>query len=148
MKRVDALLGDYASSHQTRGNLACHAAGITLIVFGVLSLLATVPIARGLTASEALIGVAFVAYASLDLPLALGVLVFAGVLDFAARSVADWRAGVCAFVAGWIFQAVGHAVYEKNKPAFFRNLAHLLVGPAYLVAESLGLRRGPARPPD
>lgn len=146
MKRVDALLGDYASSHRTRGNLACHAAGITLIVFGLFSLLGAVPLGRGWTASEALIGLAFVAYAALDLPLALGVLGFAAVLDLAARAIGDWRAGACAFAAGWIFQALGHAVYEKNKPAFFRNLVHLLVGPAYLVSEALGLRRGAAGP--
>jgi uncharacterized membrane protein YGL010W len=39
--------------------------------------------------------------------------------------------------------ALLQAVYEKNQPAFFRNLVHLAIGPAYLVAEALGLR-GPA----
>jgi uncharacterized membrane protein YGL010W len=39
--------------------------------------------------------------------------------------------------------ALLQAVYEKNPPAFFRNLVHLAIGPAYLVAEALGLR-GPA----
>ncbi len=146
MKRVDALLGDYASSHRTRGNLVCHAVGITLIVFGVFSLLGQVPVAGRWSVSEALIGLAFVAYAVLDLPLALGVLGFASILDLAARAVGDGRVGACAFVVGWIFQAVGHAVYEKNKPAFFRNLVHLLVGPAFLVAEALGLRREATRP--
>jgi len=145
MKRVDALLGDYASSHRTRGNLACHAVGISLILFGVFSFLGQVPLVRGWTASEALIGLAFVAYATLDVPLALGVLGFAAVLDLAARAVGDWRVGACAFVVGWIFQAIGHSVYEKNKPAFFRNLIHLLVGPAYLVAETLKLRRSATR---
>jgi uncharacterized membrane protein YGL010W len=48
--------------------------------------------------------------------------------------------GAAAFVLGWIFQAVGHAVYEKNSPAFFRNLVHLLVGPAYLVNKVLRIR--------
>jgi uncharacterized membrane protein YGL010W len=143
MKRVDALLADYASSHRTRGNVVCHAAGITLIVFGILSLLASVPIAGGCTASEALIAAAFVVYATLDLPLAFGFLGFAAVLDLAARAIGDWRAGVGAFIVGWIFQSVGHAVYEKNRPAFFRNLVHLLIGPAYLVAEALGLRHAP-----
>jgi uncharacterized membrane protein YGL010W len=35
MKRVDALLADYGSHHRARGNLVCHAFGITLIVFGI-----------------------------------------------------------------------------------------------------------------
>jgi len=146
MKRVDVLLADYASSHRTRGNLVCHAAGITLIVFGVFSMLGTVVIARGWTATEALIALAFLAYTALDLPLAFGVLGFAAALDLAARAVGNWRIGAGAFALGWIFQAIGHAVYEKNRPAFFRSLVHLLVGPAYLVAEALHLRRGAARP--
>ncbi len=41
---------------------------------------------------------------------------------------------------GWIFQGIGHAVYEKRSPAFLRNLVHLLVGPAFLVNEALRIR--------
>jgi hypothetical protein len=37
VKRVDALLTDYGSHHRTRGNLVCHAFGVTLIVFGIIS---------------------------------------------------------------------------------------------------------------
>ncbi len=141
MRRIDGLLADYAASHRTRGNFACHAAGITLILFGIFSVLGTVPLFGPWTASEALVGLAVLVYASLDLALAAGVLAYAAVLDVAARAVGDWRIGVAAFLVGWIFQAIGHAVFEKNKPAFFRNLVHLLIGPAYLVAETLGLRR-------
>jgi len=38
MKRIDVLLADYGSHHTTRGNLACHVAGISLIVFGILAM--------------------------------------------------------------------------------------------------------------
>lgn len=145
MRRIDGLLADYASSHRTRGNLVCHAVGITLILFGLFSILAALPLAGGWTASEALLGVSFLFYAALDVPLALGVLGYGAVLDLAARAVGDWRVGAASFAVGWGFQAVGHAVYERNKPAFFRNLVHLLVGPAYLVSEATGLRRGEAR---
>ncbi|MDQ5872777.1 MAG: DUF962 domain-containing protein, partial [Acidobacteriota bacterium] len=62
-------------------------------------------------------------------------------LDLAARAVGDWRVGLAAFVIGWVFQAIGHAVYEKNRPAFFKNLQHLLVGPLFLVNELLRVRR-------
>ena len=40
------------------------------------------------------------------------------------------------FVVGWIFQFVGHYVYEKRAPAFYRNLAHLLVGPLWILAKA------------
>jgi uncharacterized membrane protein YGL010W len=141
MRRLDALFADYGASHSTRGNLRCHAAGITLIVFGLLCFLSRIPIAGIWTASELLLVVTFGFYAALDLPLALAVVVYATLLDLAARAADSWQLGLAAFVAGWVFQAVGHAVYEKNRPAFLRNLVHLLVGPAYLVAEALRLRK-------
>ncbi len=145
MKRIDALLSDYESSHQTRGNLLCHAVGITLIVFGVLSLLHEVPLFGAWTLGEALLAAAFLFYVALDPLLAAAVLVAAALLDLAARAIGNWRVGAAAFVVGWIFQAIGHAVYEKTSPAFFRNLVHLLVGPAFLVNEALHIRPRPTR---
>ena len=56
------------------------------------------------------------------------------------RAIANWRVGLAAFVVGWVFQGIGHAVYEKNKPAFVKNLVHLMVGPVFLINELLGLR--------
>ena len=140
MKRVDALLSDYGAHHRTRGNLVCHAFGITLISFGIVELLVRLPLGQW-SVAEALIAGVVLYYATLDLPLAAAMLGAFVVLDLAARAVGDWRIGAAAFVVGWIFQAIGHAVYEKNRPAFFRNLLHLLVGPLFLVNELLKVRR-------
>jgi uncharacterized membrane protein YGL010W len=140
MKRVDDLLSDYGSHHRTRGNLVCHSFGVTLIVFGILSMLAEIRVGP-LTAGEILIALVVLYYATLDVPLAGAMLVAFAVLDLAARAVGDWRVGLAAFLVGWVFQAVGHAVYEKNRPAFFKNLQHLLVGPMFLVNELLRVRR-------
>jgi uncharacterized membrane protein YGL010W len=145
MRRIDALLADYGAHHATRGNLACHAAGITLIVFGVLSMAHSIRVAGPMTGSELIVLGAFGYYASLDIPLALALLVATGLLDALARAARDWRIGAAAFVVGWGFQALGHARYEKNSPAFFRNLLHLMTGPAYLVNELLRLRPAPRR---
>jgi 2-hydroxy fatty acid dioxygenase len=145
LKRIDALLSDYQSSHRTRGNFRCHIVGVTLIVFGVLSILQTVPIVGSWTLSEALLAAVFLFYVALDPLLAVAVVGVAALLDLAARAVGNWRIGAAAFVVGWIFQAIGHAVYEKAKPAYFRNLMHLLVGPAYLVNEALHIRPRPTR---
>jgi uncharacterized membrane protein YGL010W len=145
MKRIDAFLADYGSYHRTPGNVACHAAGITLILFGALSMLGAIdlgalgPVAR-LTPAEALAAAAVLFYATLDRPLALAMLAELAALDVAARAIGDWRVGLGAFVLGWIFQGIGHAVYEKNSPAFFKNLAHLLVGPLFLMNELLKVR--------
>ncbi len=143
MRRVDALLSDYAGAHRTRGNLVCHAIGITLIVFGTLSILQAVPIAGAWTAGEALVGLSLLYYCTLDVPLALAVLAAAALIDLLARAIASWRIGLAVFAAGWVFQGIGHAVYEKGRPAFFRNLLHLLTGPAFLVNEALHIRPVP-----
>ncbi len=142
MKRVDSLLADYGSYHRTRGNLVCHAFGITLIVLGILSMLGEVPTGpSGLTAAELVIAAAFLFYLFLDVPLAFAILVAVGLLDAVAHAVSDWRIALAAFVLGWIFQGIGHARFEKNSPAFFRNLVHLMVGPLFLVNELLRIRR-------
>lgn len=140
MTRVDGLLADYRSYHRTRGNLVCHAFGITLIVFGILSMLQAAPIGR-FSAAEVLIAAVAVFYLALDLPLGFAVTAAAVLLDLAARAIGDWRIGAAAFVIGWVFQGIGHARFEKNSPAFFRNLVHLLVGPMFLVNELLRIRR-------
>ena len=142
MKRVDALLADYGSYHRTRGNLVCHVFGVTLIVYGILSMLGQIPLGvGGWTAAELLLAAAFLYYLTLHAGLAFGVLAATGLLDAVARAVADWRVGLAAFVVGWIFQAIGHARFEKNSPAFFRNVIHLMVGPLFLVNELLRVRR-------
>src|SRR6266508_675167 len=61
-------------------------------------------------------------------------------LAIAARAIADWRVGLGAFVVGWVFQGIGHVRYEKNRPAFFKNLVHLMVGPLFLLNELFGIR--------
>ena len=124
--------------------------GITLIVFGTLVMLHAVRLFGPWTAGEAAVAAGSLYYLSLDVPLGLAAAAALVALDLAARPVPRWGWGAAAFVAGWIFQGIGHAVYEKKSPAFFRNLVHLLVGPAYLVNEALGIRRrrlSPAAPP-
>jgi uncharacterized membrane protein YGL010W len=142
---IDALLSDYGSYHRARGNLACHAAGITLILLGTLSMLGAVRLGRlgplnPLTAADAAVGLLVLFYLALDLPLGLAMAVELVALDVLTRALGDWRAGLAAFAVGWVFQGIGHAVFEKNKPAFFENLVHLFVGPVFILNELLGLR--------
>jgi uncharacterized membrane protein YGL010W len=146
MNRLDALLADYASSHRTRGNLVCHALGITLILYGALALLleARLPVAPW-TASEVLIAALVLFDLRLNVPLALTMLAEMVLFDLLARAVADWRVGAAAFLLGWVCQAVGHSGFEKNRPAFFRNLVHLLIGPLFLWNELLRIRPAPAK---
>ena len=139
MRPVDNLLADYASYHQTKGNKTCHFIGIPLIIYGILSMLQVASLGP-VTAAEILVIVSALYYFILDIRLAAVMLLVSALLDLAANAVADARTGLAAFVAGWIFQAIGHAVYEKNRPAFFRNLVHLMVGPIFLLNELLRIR--------
>ena len=144
MNRLDGLLADYASSHRTRGNLVCHALGITLILYGAIAMLLELRLpVTPWTGAEVLIAAMVLFDLSLNVPLALTMFAEALLFDLLARAVAEWRVGALAFVIGWAFQAIGHAGFEKNRPAFFRNLAHLLVGPLFLWNELLRVRPTP-----
>ena len=145
MKRIDELLSDYATYHAARGNVICHFIGIPLIIFGIFSLLQLIRFGSiagfPFTAAEVLIAIVSAYYFTLDLKLAIGMLVSTVLIDVAAFAVADWRIGLAAFIVGWIFQGIGHAVYEKRSPAFTKNLLHLLVGPIFLMNETLHVRQ-------
>ena len=66
------------------------------------------------------------------------------------RSCWEWhfRSGVlpgwslwAAFILGWVFQFIGHAVYEGKSPAFAKNAIHVLVGPMWILQELAFPRR-------
>jgi uncharacterized membrane protein YGL010W len=127
-----ALAADYAAYHATAGNRACHAVGIPLIAYAIVA--------------WSRVGTPF-PIAALLLPVyflwdrRVGALMtsFIAVSALIAARVPAWTSWA-AFFAGWAFQFYGHAVYEKKSPAFARNLAHLLVGPAWIATKLAGLR--------
>jgi uncharacterized membrane protein YGL010W len=80
----------------------------------------------------------FVAYyLTLDLPLAAFMLAAYAILAALGRFLSPPSA-LALFVLGWILQGVGHYVYEKNSPAFFRNLVHLAIGQLWILARAVG----------
>lgn len=138
---LKAHFADYASFHGTAGNKACHYVGIPLIVLALLALLARVPLfAVGgftVTLAEVALVVVTAYYLTLDAVLAAIMLAASVGLLLLGRPMPVWVAAAL-FVLGWIFQFIGHYVYEKRSPAFYRNLAHLLVGPLWIVAKAVG----------
>jgi uncharacterized membrane protein YGL010W len=132
---------DYAEHHATPGNKWCHMVGIPLIVLSLFGLLAAVPLATvggfTLTLAEVLLVVVTFYYLTLDSPLALMMLAASVLLLALGRQLPlAWAAAI--FVFGWILQFIGHYVYEKRSPAFFRNFTHLLVGPLWILAKATG----------
>lgn len=134
---------DYGSFHATPGNKACHTIGIPLIYFSVIALLAHVPLVRfesfAVTLAEPVILAVTVYYLRLDAALGVTMLVVSAVMAVVGRFVTV-PAALVLFVVGWALQFVGHYVYEKKSPAFFRNVTHLLVGPLWILAKAT--RRG------
>jgi uncharacterized membrane protein YGL010W len=132
---------DYAAFHRTAGNQACHGLGIPLIVLGSLALLGRVPVfaVSGVTVTLAEMLIFFFVAYYLTLDVTLGVLMLGAyaLLDALGRFLPTWTA-FSVFVAGWILQGIGHYVYEKNSPAFFRNFVHLAVGQLWILAKALG----------
>jgi len=141
--RLDPLWADYEAHHRTAGNKWCHAAGIPLILAGLLGLLA-VPVfsVEGARVEASLLLIAMMAglYLWLDARLGAAMLVAALLLYLGARRL-DWRLALTLLVVGWVFQFVGHGLYEKRSPAFFHNLSHLLVGPLWVLNHALRIRR-------
>lgn len=140
-KKID-LWADYAAHHHARGNKVCHLIGIPLIATGFLGLLAIPIFDAGLFPIELsflLLLLIAPAYVRLDARLGAGVTALFLLLYLGARLL-SWKINLGLFLAGWVFQFVGHGVYEKRSPAFFQNLLHLLVGPLWVLNTVLRLR--------
>ncbi len=138
----DRLWADYETHHRAGGNKVCHMVGIPLIIAGLLGLLA-IPVTRvssmPVEVSLLLLLVAGGAYLWLDVKLGLVMIAFSVLLYLGARML-SWPAALGLFLVGWVFQFIGHGVYEKRSPAFLDNLAHLLVGPLWVLNHFVPLK--------
>ena len=138
---------DYEEHHRAEGNQWCHVVGIPLILAGLLGLL-SLELFRvgGLRIEVALLVVVATGVAYLWLEPRLGGAMFGvSLVIYLVARLLDWRLALALFVVGWIFQLVGHGVYEKRSPAFLRNLAHLLIGPLWVLHHLTGMRPAAAR---
>jgi uncharacterized membrane protein YGL010W len=132
VRDIRTLFADYASYHRTSGNKAFHRIGIPLIMLTLLGMLARLPVVGPVDAAILLILVAEVIYLILDWRLGAIMLVVSAVFYYVGVLLPLWL-NVALFIIGWILQFVGHSVYEKRQPAFFKNALHLLVGPLWIL---------------
>jgi uncharacterized membrane protein YGL010W len=138
MRDIQALFVDYASHHRTKGNKWFHRLGIPMIMLTLLGMLARVHIAAHIDAAIVLMAIAEIVYLILDWRLAALMLLISTAFYLVGAAAPLWL-NVALFVLGWIFQFVGHSVYEKRQPAFLTNALHLLVGPLWILNDVVHL---------
>jgi len=131
MQSIHALFTDYAAYHQTPGNKAFHRLGIPMIMLSAIGMLARVHLGP-VDAAMVLIALAEIYYLAVEWRLGALMLVVSVGFYFLGLLIPFWI-NVALFVLGWIFQFIGHKVYEHKNPAFFRNFVHLLVGPLWIL---------------
>jgi uncharacterized membrane protein YGL010W len=136
MPNVDALFADYAAHHQTAGNKLFHRIGIPLIMFTLIGMLTHVTLFDAGTiridAAMILIAIASAYYFVVEWRLAVA-MIAVSILFYFAGALLPLGIAAILFILGWIFQFIGHKVYEHKNPAFFRNLVHLLIGPLWIL---------------
>jgi uncharacterized membrane protein YGL010W len=148
----------YSRYHRNRTNQIIHQITIPLIVWTVALLVGywnfyTVPKPLTyLSINAALIPLCFytVAYFLFDVPMALvaapafcGIYILANL--FREYVPYAWAYGIGIHVLAWIFQFMGHGVFEGNRPALLDSLGQaFLMAPAFVILElmfMLGLRK-------
>lgn len=136
MQDIQTLFADYAAYHQTAGNKFFHRLGIPMIMLSLIGMLTQVPLIDVATIrldlAMVLIAAAAAYYFVVEWRLAIAMVAISVAFYFIGAALPLWINGTL-FVLGWIFQFIGHKVYEHKNPAFFRNFVHLLVGPLWIL---------------
>jgi uncharacterized membrane protein YGL010W len=144
MKNLEEQMSFYAAYHQDARNKATHFIGVPAIMLSLFIPLAWIRVDAGgftLTAAMLFAAMGLIYYFLLDIPLALAMLVFTGLLVWIGHGVAGlettqaWGWFALLFVGGWILQLIGHG-FEGRKPALADNLFQIFVAPIFLAAEA------------
>ena len=126
---------EYAIYHKNRTNKLIHWVCIPLIMFSLFGLLSIL----SFQFMSVFIVLALLYYLKLSKSLALGMLLislfFVSIIDLI--SFTDKQSSVILystiFIVAWIGQFLGHKI-EGKKPAFFKDLQFLLIGPLWLLS--------------
>jgi uncharacterized membrane protein YGL010W len=136
MATIETLFADYAAYHQTKGNKVFHRLGIPMIMLTLIGMLTHVTLFDVATiridAAMILIAVASAYYFTIEWRLALA-MTAVSILFYFVGAALPFMVNLAIFILGWIFQFIGHKVYEHKNPAFFRNFVHLLIGPLWIL---------------
>ena len=131
---------EYADSHKHPMNRLTHKIAIPLIVFHIVAMIDWIPLVRlgegehaVLTLAPVLLVLVVGWYLTLNVKLGILMAIF-----YAVCIPIGWytpRAAVIAIaVVAWLVQLAGHSIYEKNRPAFLKNMLQALIGPFFFAA--------------
>ena len=145
LRPIDAWLNEYSSYHLNATNKLIHWICVPLIMVSLLGLLWIIPmpgavsdVSEWINLAMALFIIAMLFYLRLSVPLAIGMAVIAGGALLGIRQMElhnptiVWKVCVLVFIVAWIGQFIGHKI-EGKKPAFFKDIQFLLVGPIWLL---------------
>ncbi len=142
--QLRAYFDEYLYYHQHETNRLTHKIAIPVIVFHILAMLdwMRIPflptfsfggISHGLSVGHLFFVGTVIWYLTLSPKLA-ALMAIAFAPCFLISPFVPWWAVVAIAVVAWTVQLAGHAVWEKRKPAFLKNLLQALVGPLFFVA--------------
>ena len=144
MRGIESWLSEYNESHGHVINKLVHWICVPAIIFSLLGLLWSLkmPVPLNIVLPDNLaitvVLLSLVYYFMLSLRLALGmVCISGGLLLFISwldrQPVILWQICLGVFIGAWIGQFIGHLV-EGKRPAFFKDLQFLMIGPLWLLA--------------
>lgn len=149
-QRLSIWFSNYAKSHTTKGNQLTHFIGIPLIVLSTFGLFALVTFGSELFRGQvirpdlgwALWSIAVGFYLYLDWKIALPFSLILTGMYLIGRSL-PWESLIGLNILGWVIQYYGHIKYEKNQPAFYQNLTHMLIGPLWIFSKMIRYEKKP-----
>jgi uncharacterized membrane protein YGL010W len=145
-RTIQSWFDEYSANHQNEHNILIHWICVPAIFFSVIGLLGSIPpqqmpwIGRvpwaKLVIAAGLIGF----YLPRSITLTIGMAIWSYFCLWLAKYLDDhaplplWAISLIIFAVAWVGQFYGHKV-EGKKPSFLKDLAFLLVGPAWLMAK-------------
>jgi len=140
---------EYSLSHQNPINITLHKVCVPVIVFSLVGMLWSIPIPKNfrnrisigrvglINASLILIPVfAFYWHLSSQMAICMLIIILMMLTIFAQMEIKQiriFRLSIILFIIGWIGQFIGHEI-EGKKPAFFKDLQFLFIGPLWVLA--------------
>jgi uncharacterized membrane protein YGL010W len=131
-RSIDALLAEYAESHQHPTNELIHFVCVPVIVFTLLGILWSINPLLALIASEAAVWY----YFRLSRAFALGMFLMSALMLGILLTMPPFTVlplSLALFVVAWIGQFIGHKI-EGKKPSFLDDLRFLLIGPLFVLS--------------